>query len=417
MRVNNRFYFISLLGFSFLTLWTTIKDRIFFHIFLGLFALLIIAYLIAYFSLRGVLVIRHSRIKNQEVGGIFEERFEVQNTSRLPKMWVELNDCCHLSQKINSRVIPRLKANSSVLFVSTMILNRRGYFPLGPTVLKSGDPFGFFSVEKTFYHEEILLVFPKIENLQDLPLPNSYKTGSQNLRVQTTCSTPQAAGVREYFPGDPLNRVHWPATLRHDRLMVKEFDEETHSCIWIFLDSQGDIYFRDISPMPAAIDRNLTPLKREQKYHLPDDGYEYAVSLAASLVKLFLKKNRIIGFISAAKELHLIQAEKGTRQLSKILEKLSILDADGNLTLQQLLLKQIRNIPKGSTLILITPRFRKDLGIMLEGLRRKGYPSHVYLIDNASFGGQQPSENPQMEILLSNMTIIQKGVDFKEAIH
>ena len=62
--------------------------------------------------------------------------------------------------------------------------------------------------------------------------------------LQTTHPTPQAAGVREYSPGDPLSRVHWPTTVRRDKLMVKEFDEDSQSSVWLLLDAQKGKYFR-----------------------------------------------------------------------------------------------------------------------------------------------------------------------------
>ena len=48
-------------------------------------------------------------------------------------------------------------------------------------------------------------------------------------------------GVREYVDGDPLNRIHWMSTARRDRLMVKEFELDPQSDVWIFLDAEREV--------------------------------------------------------------------------------------------------------------------------------------------------------------------------------
>ena len=56
--------------------------------------------------------------------------------------------------------------------------------------------------------------------------------------------TPQAAGVRDYAPGDALRRIHWPTSARRDRLMTKEFDQDPQADVWIFLDAYAPVHYR-----------------------------------------------------------------------------------------------------------------------------------------------------------------------------
>jgi uncharacterized protein (DUF58 family) len=47
--------------------------------------------------------------------------------------------------------------------------------------------------------------------------------------------TPNASGVREYAPGDAFNRIHWKSTARTGEMMVKTFELDPASDIWIVI--------------------------------------------------------------------------------------------------------------------------------------------------------------------------------------
>ena len=51
---------------------------------------------------------------------------------------------------------------------------------------------------------------------------------------------PEYLGVREYRSGDSLRHVHWGLTARHDRLMVREFEEERTRRLAIVVDTERD---------------------------------------------------------------------------------------------------------------------------------------------------------------------------------
>ena len=409
MRLNRRFYFLTASACFVFLLWILLFDDLLLGIWLGLVLLLFISFILSRISLAGVEVKRISRIKNQEIGGIFEERLEIRNNSKIVKLWLEVIDHSIILSKISSRVITGLGKNKVGLFSSTIILNKRGFFQLGPTQVISGDPFGIFTASKFFQHSNYLIVFPKIFNINGFPLLPSAELGEVTLRTQTTNTTPQAAGVREFFPGDPLNRVHWPTTLKRNKLMVKEFDEDTQSSVWIFLDSMIGIYWHEELSEPPSFDRNFAPLSRSPKYQLPRDSYEYAVSISATIADFFLRRNRLVGFASAGNVSYIIPADKGQRQLAKILEKLAVIKGEGKLPLSQLIEKQIRNIPRGSSLILITPAIDEHIESLLETQRRKGYRSIIILIQNDTFKNNENYRSELGEKKMPNKIIVSFG--------
>src|SRR5919202_465421 len=63
-----------------------------FYLSWALVLLLGAAYLLAAFGLRGLHFDRRTRALRAEVGSYFDERIVVENTSWLPKLWLEIQD-------------------------------------------------------------------------------------------------------------------------------------------------------------------------------------------------------------------------------------------------------------------------------------------------------------------------------------
>ena len=392
MRINKRFLAIFSITLFLFSAWLIFLDDLLLSLWIGLTVLIIFSWGLSKNSLRGIQVNRFSRKKILEIGNTFDERLEIKNNSKIPKFLIEINDRSELLEKISSRVITGLGANKIGIYSSAVILNKRGFFLLGPLELISGDPFGLFTSSKTFATKNNLIVYPKISKINRFRLlPADLAGGALNM-LQTAHPTPQAAGIREYSPGDPLSRVHWPTTIRRDKLMVKEFDEDSQSSMWIFLDSQKGIYVRDNQELLPAFDRNYVSIKKTKEYSLPRDSFEYAVSIAASIAKYFLGKNLTVGLASAGEKITILPPEKGHRQLNKILESLAVIRDVGPTPLEHLVEKQSKNISKGSAVLLITAFKDQTYENLMEMLWRKGFHILIVVLDNSSF--VQDNEKP-----------------------
>lgn len=385
MIINKRFYFLIIFTLISLIGWLISMDIVLLSVWLTFTLILLSAYIMAKLALRGIHLKRISRFVKLEVGKIFNERIEISNISKTGKLWLQIEDHSGLLSSIQSRTITNLGAGKSRSFSTQALVNQRGFFPLGPTKVISGDPFGIFSVERIFPPEGQLTVYPHLERLKELTLEPGLEIGGQNLLIQTAQTTPQAAGVREYQPGDPLNRIHWPITVKKNRLMVKEFDEDTQSCVWLFLDAEADIYPHQAGDAPKAYDWRLLPINRKKVYKLPRDGFEYAVSVCASLARYYLRDGRAVGFSALGSKLNILPAEKGQRQLNKMLTKLAAIQDNGDLSIQTLIERQIKNIARGSSLVMITTQDINEIAASLELVRRWGLRAQVIQIDKASF--------------------------------
>jgi uncharacterized protein (DUF58 family) len=378
--------------------------------------LLVGSWLMSWISLRGVKVQRVARSLRSQVGQVFEERFEIQNTGRLPRLWIEVRDESSLPGSRGSHVLTLVGGREGRTYLARTRLIQRGVFPLGPTALGSGDLFGLFPVSRTFPNQDSLLVYPILYDVRTFPNPPGLLPGGEALRRRTPQITPNAAGVREYTPGDPLNRIHWLSTARRNRLMVKEFELDPLADVWIFLDAARGVHATK-PPAPDEYDPQDI-WKARSKFNLPQSTEEYAVSAAASLARFYLQRGRAVGLAFSGQSLNVIPSDRGGRQLGKILEALALLRAEGNLPLQGLIEAQARYLPRGSTVVLVTPATSETIVKITDLLLRRGLRPVVVLIDSATFGGYFSAAHIEQSLSILGVPVcnLRYGDDMSEVL-
>lgn len=355
--------------------------------------LLGLSWLMSVFALRGVSLKRTARIQRSSVGQIFEERYEISNPGRLPRLWIEVRDETPLPGSQGSHVLTLIGGRESRTYLARARLVERGVFPLGPTILASGDIFGLFPVQQKFESEHSLLVYPSMVYVRSFPNPPGLLPGGEALRRRTPQITSNAAGVREYEPGDPLNRIHWVSTARRNRLMVKEFELDPLAEVWIFVDALQSVQASRPVPTPVFDPRDVW--RKQFEYQLPPSTLEYSVTAAASLARYYLQRRRAVGLSYAGPNLRILPPDRGARQLGKILEALALLRGEGYIPLHSLVESQARHLPRGSTMVMITPSASKLVYKAADMIIRRGLRPVMVLVDAQTFGGYH---NPEVLI-------------------
>lgn len=381
--------------------------------------LLIVTWVWTYLSNRALTVKRLARVLRQQVGQVFEERFIVNNPSRFGALWLEVVDESPIPGKEGSRVLSNLGGRSERSYVTRTILARRGAFRLGPTLLRTGDPFGLFTYTKEFPETNILLVLPMMVDIERFPAPAGFLPGGRALRQRTPEVTPYAASVREYAPGDPLNRIHWKTTARRDQFMVKEFEQDPLADIWVFVDAHEDVNVGSDEETLELKDRDPFWIwTKKTKVSLPAETFEYAVSAAASIANYFIRHGRAVGLASAGRGLAVLQAERSERQLNKILETLAFIKCEGELPLLGLVEAQAPHLSRGSTVVMVTASGQPGVEAAADELMRRDIRPIVVLIEPSSFGGRANSNELFERIRMSGMPVcrISYGDDLSVAL-
>ena len=173
--------------------------------------------------------------------------------------------------------------------------------------------------------------------------------------------------------------------------MVKEFEQDPQADIWLFLDAQQEIQ-ASLPEQAVAFSEDGWWLRRP-KVELPRDSFEYVISVAASLASYFLRERRAIGMACAGGKSIVVSAERGERQVNKIMETLAFLQPDGMMPLLGLVTMRAKLLPIGTGVILITPSRAPELLLAVEDLQRRNLRPVVVMVKAETFGGRGEDES------------------------
>jgi uncharacterized protein (DUF58 family) len=183
----------------------------------------------------------------------------IENAKLLPLPWLEVEDSIPQTLTFTGqRVRISLSTQRAVLenLFSlhwyeritrryTMRCNARGVHTFGPTMLRSGDVFGFQNREEKLANRQYLLVYPLVVPLTRFGLPARYPFGDYQAPRRLLEDPSRVIGVRDYMYGDDLRRVHWKASARAMQLQSKVYQPTTTYTLVLFLNvmAQLDAWF------------------------------------------------------------------------------------------------------------------------------------------------------------------------------
>jgi uncharacterized protein (DUF58 family) len=327
-----------------------------------------LSYVWARLNLWGLEVTVERRVDRLLEGQSTEDRITVRNRSWFSKLWLEVDDPSDLPGRAVKRVVSLGARQFRSWRVST-VCTRRGLFSMGPPTVVTGDPFGLFRLTRRFGYRQRILVYPRAVELPNFYVPPAHLPGEGRFRRRTHYVTPNASGVRQYQYGDSFNRIHWPTTVRTNELMVKLFELDPASDIWVVLDL-------------------------ERKVHAgsgDDSTEEYAVRIAASVARYFLMANRSVGYLGLGRTFDLEDPERGARHYMRILEHLAVASAEGDSSLADLLATEARRFGRHTTVVVVTPSTDESWVLGLQSLAQRGVKVAAILLEPSTFGAAQDS--------------------------
>jgi len=329
---------------------------------------IVLVYLWTRSMIRGleVDVVRQSQHVTQ--GQAITGRIVLRSTSRLPKLWLEVEDRSALPGHQAKRLLS-IGGRGLAAWTYSTPTRRRGLHSLGPVVVTATDPFGFFRFSRSFGQETSVLVYPNAPELSNFYVPPANLPGDGRFRRRTHNVTPNVSGVRAYEHGDSFNRIHWPATARTGEMMVKVFELDPASDIWLLLDLEAGVH--------AGADEENTE--------------EAAVTIAASIARTFLAAHRAVGMIAFGDQLRTNAPDRGANQYTRLLESLALARAQGDVSLADLLLEESRHFGRHTTVVAITPSTAEGWPLALMSLAARGVKVAAVLLEAETFGAATSS--------------------------
>ena len=314
----------------------------------------------------------HRRLSSNRVffGEEVKMEVEVSNRKPLPLPWLQADDeipkeVTLLKGMVSSDYSMTHQLLSNLFSINwyhkvkrhyTIRCPHRGYFTFGPTKISSGDVFGFFTRYKEIDTRDYLIVYPKIVPLEKLGIPSRQPLGEIRTRNHIFQDPVLTMGIREYQYGDSLKSIHWKSTARTGRLQTKIFEPTTTIDMGIFLD------VRTVQPPYWGV---IT------------EKLELVIVTAASMANDALSEGYRVGLYvnqnnPDSPELVRLPPNRHPEQLKRILEALAIIKPVYTTPIAEMLIHESRNLPWGSTMVVITAAPTEPLLSALFRMKRVG---------------------------------------------
>ena len=137
--------------------------------------------------------------------------------------------------------VPLLRKGAQHRISFPIATPRRGVIPVGPPTTVLGDPLGVTRRTTTFGTQQLMHVHPR-----HIALESGAHGLLRDLEGEVTPELSMADisfhALREYEPGDDRRHVHWRSSAKHDRLLVRQFQETRRSHLGIVVDTDPAMY-------------------------------------------------------------------------------------------------------------------------------------------------------------------------------
>jgi uncharacterized protein (DUF58 family) len=329
------------------------------------------------------------------VGDEVETELYIRNKSPLPKLFLEIRDMQDLPGPATGTML-NLRPFQTIRWTGRAALVKRGVYTLGPVRAYSTDLFGLFRLHRTFGRVQEIVVYPTAVDLPmfQLSVAEGLQQGVGQRRSYEV--TPSASTLREYVEGDSLRRIHWPSTLRTNKLMVKQFDADLRDQVWIILDLQRDV----------------------QAGGEIENTAEVAIAAAASLSWKMLSMDRPVGLIAQGDQYYLIPPQRSPTVHQRLLGMLATAQAEGTEPLSEVIRRIRSQLGPSSSVIIITPSpeplWVQALDVLVSGRTQTA----VVLVDATSFGGTGDTALVKAHLQSKGATIYvaRRGQELSEAL-
>jgi uncharacterized protein (DUF58 family) len=317
------------------------------------------------------------------VGDDLEVTFTLRNPKALPLPWLEVSEL--VADRLvpaGMRLVPAARQGSLYYRHTTSLswyervswrqrfsCTARGYFQMGPAILRSSDVFGFFPRQVEYAARDSIVVMPRLVDLGGVSLPARRPFGDARQGSPIFEDQSRIAGLRDYQAGDALKRIDWKATARHDRLQSRLYE-------------------------PAATTALIVALNVDTFSH-SWEGYdplllERAVSVAASMATLADTQRIATGLITncsypGADRPMVVSPGRDPAQLARIFSALAMVSSFTIVALDELLARERRLIPATASVALVAGFMAPLLAQRLERLQRDGVAVAVYWVSDAPF--------------------------------
>jgi uncharacterized protein (DUF58 family) len=328
---------------------------------------------VLFYLFAGAFIISRWWINRVTSGISYERKFEhrafpgevipvslvVRNTSWLPIIWLHAQESLPLEIS-NNKVLRKVfsispRGQETLEYQLTPL--KRGYYPLGPVQLSTGDLLGLVQEKLIVSEKDYLTVYPRVIPLSKIQIPSQSPLGDLRYEQPIFEDPSRPTGKRDYSAGDSLRRIDWKSTAVVGRLQTKLFEPSI--------------------ALETVLMANLN--SEEYHYKFRYDASELAIMTAASLANWIISKKQSVGLIvngsdpyAADNRPQSFPARKGRTHLMRLLETLARVQLASVDPLNLVLRQKKVEFSWGTTIIVLTGQADEQLFDEFFQMRRSG---------------------------------------------
>lgn len=337
------------------------------------------------------------------IGDVLDYHITVNNDKLLPMIWLDISDTFPLGlqtggtyrrgvgaeAELDHRITTSLLPYQKVTWRYRVRCRTRGYHRIGPARLRSGDMFGLTSAEQHIPDVEYLLVYPRIVDLRRILTLWERPLGDGRGRRFVQDDPSRFVGLRDYLPSDPLKRIDWKATARHNKLESRVFEPAATRYMLIALNARtGDAAWQ-------GSNRRL---------------FERAVTVAASVAEYARNENYTFGLVSNAiasysSKWMSVPPGTGNLQLESVLESLAMAGPFWVTELSSVLHSESESLSSGATVVLVTALISRAVIQEAEQIRRRGHRLIIFYAGDGDPGPAAQQLPPEVLLFLAGPSL------------
>jgi uncharacterized protein (DUF58 family) len=258
-------------------------------------------------------------------------------------------------RKLAAAELDEVAPGERVTLRQSFVPRRRGRLELAGLTVARSDPLGLVKSLARVALPARVIALPKRYRLPDLVLPGKrkYQPGGVSLSVSIGDSE-EFLALRDYRPGDPLQRVHWKSFARTGKPVVKEYQDEFFERHALVLDTGG----------PRG----------------EDAAFEDAVALAASFVYTIDTHECLLDLLFVGGEVRAYTAGRGQMQSEHMLEVLAGVSPSAPEAFGPLAKAVVVRRANLSSVIVILLSWDEERRGFVEGLRAAGGEVRALLV-------------------------------------
>jgi uncharacterized protein (DUF58 family) len=284
---------------------------------------------------------KREMIDHAFLGEKIKVRIHIRNQGWIPLPWLSVQDelPVELSTVPAFQRVVSLAPHREAHFEYTIEARKRGYYPLGPLAVSTGDILGLHKPLTVYEAAHYLTIYPKIVPLSSIEIPSFSPQGTLRYHQPIFEDPTRVFGKREYEAGDSWRRVDWKSSAATGRLQVKLFEPSIALETLLFLNLNEEDYH----------------------YRRRIDSMELAIVIAASITNWVVGKQQAAGLMVNGRDPlksdgipQYLPPRKGKSHLMRILELMARVDTIQDSPLVEKIRHQRHFLTWGTTLIVIT---------------------------------------------------------------